>query len=347
MTKAIVALVCLIVVSPLHAQINPALQDSTLNNLVHPKGYRTSTPGALGRVEKSGSGTEAMVLIPGLGFGGDVFESLAQHYKDRYVIYAVTPAGFGGTHAPPMPKSGTSNGALTWTNGIVHGVLDLIKKEKLNKPVIVAHFVTGTQVALNLALDHPEKIGKMIIAGGSPTRYNQSRVNGQWSWLKERVYTPEARAAVVDTFWAPRWFKTVTKKTWDANMWTADTYCKDSIRGGELFKASADVSLQVMIRYLIEWMAYDASGRFKELSVPTLVLIPDFKVVLPDVIPNDSSLNNIPKIYLKYFHQETWRPARESGNPMLRFQVVPDTRLFMWYDKPKAVYKAINAFLEE
>lgn len=350
MSKSFLLIACLAVahISQSPAQTTPALQDSTLNNLVHPQGYLTGVVGKLGGVNKSGNGKQSMILVPGLGFGSEVFEHFRARFEDQYIVYSITPAGFGGTPAPPMPESGITYSQLSWTNGIVTGILDLIEKEKLDKPIVFAHFVTGTQVALNLALNHPGKIGKLIIAGGSPYRYYASQVDGQWSWTQEMKYTPEKRAKVVDAFWAPRWFKTVTKKTWDANMWTADDYCKDSTRGSHLFQESADVPLQVMIRYLIEWMAYDVAPQYKELKVPTLVLIPDFKEILPAAdSASDTTSANPAKLYLKYFHQDVWKDARESGNPMFQFHVVPDTRLFMWYDNPELVFRIMDAFLKE
>jgi len=44
------------------------MQDSTLNNLVDPPGYKTAKPGTLGDVVRKGKGPQAMILIPGLGF---------------------------------------------------------------------------------------------------------------------------------------------------------------------------------------------------------------------------------------------------------------------------------------
>src|SRR2546422_7919726 len=61
--------------------------------------------------------------------------------------------------------------------------------------MILAHFVTGTQVALNLALNYPDKIGRVIIIGGSPYRfYPSQKKDGTWSdWENEKQYTPEQR----------------------------------------------------------------------------------------------------------------------------------------------------------
>lgn len=327
----------------------PPLQDSSLNNLVHPAGYKMAVLGKLGAVKKYGRGKQAMIIIPGLGFGLEVFDSFIKQYKGKYTIYAVTPAGFAGTAAPPMQDAPVKYTELTWTNGIVQGLLGLIEKKKLDKPIIVAHFVTATQVALNLALNYPDKIGKVIIIGGSPYRYypGQKKDGSYSDWEYEIKYTPKQRGQIIEFYWAPKWFKTVTKKTWDDNMWTPDDYCKDSVINKQLFKTSANVPIQIMVHYLIEWMAYDVTDKYKSIKVPVLILIPDFKGLLFDSDPSAISCTNpAAKQYLKYFHQQNWMRAKESGNGRIQLQIIPDTRIFMWYDNPIATYNAINKFLE-
>ncbi|HMG68203.1 MAG TPA: alpha/beta hydrolase, partial [Chitinophagaceae bacterium] len=190
------------------AQPSQSLQDPTLNNLVYPKEYKTCKLGELGAVVKTGSGKQSMILIPGLGFGSNEFKSFIHHYKDQYIIYTITPAGFAGTPGPPMPDTSIKYIALTWTNGIVTGVLDLIEKEKLHKPIIVASFVTATQVALDLAQDYPDEISSIIIIGGSPYRfYPGQKKDGTYSdWENEIQYTPEQRKKAIEFYWAPIWF---------------------------------------------------------------------------------------------------------------------------------------------
>jgi len=330
------------------AQNISATQDSTLDNLVHTKGYVTCKLGELGEVKKTGNAKQSIILIAGLGFGNEDYRSLINHYKKNYTIHEVTPAGFAGTPAPPMPDTSITYSQLTWTNGIVTGVLNLIEKEKLENPVIVAHFVTATQAALNLALNYPNKIGKLIIISGSPYRYYAGFKNGQYNdWINEQIYTPQQRAKLVEVYWAPKWFKTVTKKTWDDNMWTPEDYSKDSIIGNLLFKTSANVPVQVMIRYLIEWISYDISEKYQQLKVPTLILIPDFKELLtqPDSSDTASCKNVAAKQYLKYFHQVAWQKAQHAQNPLIEIQTIPDTRLFMWNDNPYVFYNSIRNFI--
>jgi pimeloyl-ACP methyl ester carboxylesterase len=290
-----------------------------------------------------------MIIIAGLGFGNDVYKELINEFKSSYSVYAVTPAGFLGTPAPPMPDTSINYSELTWTNGIVEGIINLIEKENLKKPIIIAHFVTATQAAFNLALKYPDKIGKIVIIGGAPYRYYPGqKEDGSWSdWENEKKYSLEQRGKLVEVYWAPKWFRTVTKKTWDENMWMPEDYCKNLSTGQLLYKKSAEVPLQVMIRYLIEWMTFDISDQYSKISVPALVLLPDFDELLnvKNSI-NEEFCENPSKLYLKYFHSEiAWKSAIESDNILLKFQKVPNTRLFMWYDNPEGTYNAIKRFL--
>jgi pimeloyl-ACP methyl ester carboxylesterase len=323
------------------AQFNPSAQDSTLNNLVFPANYKTCKLGSLGAVKKIGRGVKSMILISGLGFRADVLADFINKHKDSYTIYAVTPAGFGGTPAPPIPGNGTPYSKLTWTNGIVKGVLDLIEKEKLDKPIIVGHFVTATQVALSLALKYPDKISKVVILGGEPYRYYRPYKDTVWG--NEQKYSVEQRENMIEFYWR-KWFKTVTKKTWDDGMYRPLEYSTDSIMGERLFAQSAAVPIQVMIRYLLEFFTFDISSQYKDIKVPVLILMPSFNKDILSRKYHTASFSYTGE-YLYYYYQQAWNSAKESNNPLFQFQVIPDSRIFVWYDNPKATYTAINNFL--
>src|SRR5437868_1993917 len=99
----LVALLMLVAV-PVVAQAPalPALQDSTLDNLVHAKDYVTAAPGTLGAVVERGKGPIDMVLVSGFGNGASVFDGFMNRNASRYHMVAVTLPGFEGTAAPPM-----------------------------------------------------------------------------------------------------------------------------------------------------------------------------------------------------------------------------------------------------
>jgi len=327
---------------PLFSQFNfnPEFQDSSINNLIHPIGYKQCNLGDLGEVKKFGSNKESIILIPGWGFDASVYENFINEYRDSFSIYAITPAGFGGTLASPMPDTSSKFSELTWTNGIVSGIINLIEKEKLDKPVIIGHFLTGTAAALNLALNYPGKIGKVIVISGIPYRYYQPMSDTVWG--HEQKLTPD-QIEKFTRFAADNWYKTVTKKTWDKGNYRPEEYSLDTIRGKVLFDHSSKVPVNIMVRYLLEIIAYDISTEIERFKVPVLVLIPSFSEEFFQ--STFTSLNQTTnREWIKYHFQEIWNSSK-NRNPYFKFETIPGTRFFMWYDNPEATFSAINSFL--
>jgi pimeloyl-ACP methyl ester carboxylesterase len=317
------ALLC----TSLLAQAGVFEQDSTLNNLVHPTGYDAAPVGTLGGIVRRGSGPIDVVLIPGWGFGADVFDAFMTENASRYRMVAVTLPGFGGTAAPPMPPAGTSYGSQSWTRSAEEAIARLIKQEGLRRPVIVGHFIVGTQIAFYLAANHPELVGGLVIVGGEPMRYYPSRRDSTQKTPMGR----EERVTGIDQYLAPRWFRTVTKKTFDANNYTAVEYASDTAQASALWQASSEVPLPTMIRYLCEYMAADLGDDFPRISAPTRVLVPAFTAEI---------LADPKQAWVKPFFQDSWQRVVASNSRIVVRQV-PNSRVFVTHDQPRAVTDAI------
>ena len=303
-------------------------QDDTLNNLVHAEGYTTAPLGTLGRVERRGSGARAMVLIPGLGFGGGVFEEFMADHEEAYTLYAVTLPGFAGTSAPPMPAEGTSYGEQTWIRAAAEAVAAFMEEEGLVAPVLVGHLALGTQVALRVALDHPDQIGGVVLLSGEPVR-----PVGQ---VPLSEMEPDARRQAIDAFLAPGWFITVTKETWDSNMWPPEIYATEAATAQDLWDAVARVPLPVMVRYLCEFLAYDITREFANLSVPVLAVVPGFTESIRANAFYGSAVQ---------FHQTIWEQLGWPGDPIEQVQV-EHAHLFIMNDQPAALSEALQAFMD-
>lgn len=245
----------------------------------------------------------------------------------RYRMVAVTLPGFGGTAAPPMPPAGTSYGDATWTRAAEEAIARLITTEGLHKPIVLGHFIVGTQIALRLALDHPDLIGGLVIVGGEPMRYVPSRRDSTGKTPMSR----EERVHGMDHYMGPKWFKTVTRETFDANNYPAPQYSRDSARAVTLWRTSAAVPLPVMIRYLSEYMATDLTDEFARLSVPTRVLIPGFA---PEIFADPK------QSYAKALFIDSWDNVR-ARNSLAILRTVPNSGVFITHDQPQAVRDAI------
>jgi pimeloyl-ACP methyl ester carboxylesterase len=125
------------------------------------QGTETSSPIKSFKVEVSGRGP-AMILIPGLGSSGDVWKSTVAHYSGLYQCHVLTLAGFAGQ--PPLPSMLLSTQFL---GRVRDDLARYIRENKLEKPVIVGHSLGGL-LALELAAEHPEIPGRLIIVDSVP-----------------------------------------------------------------------------------------------------------------------------------------------------------------------------------
>jgi pimeloyl-ACP methyl ester carboxylesterase len=306
-------------------------QDSTLNNLADPTGYETGVLGELGALEVTGTGERPMILVAGLGFGGEIFRTLTEEWRDDYTMYAVTLPGFGGTAAPPSPPAATSFGEQTWTNAAVDAVERLILDEDLDGAIVVGHWIGGTQVAVRVAQRQADRIEAVVLLAGSARAVP----------AQENPPTPppaslEERIAGVDDSLAPNWFKTVTRETWDDNNFFPHDYAVNPVLGLRLWRQAARPRLHVWVRYLCEFLAQDVTLDLADLETPLLLVRPG----LEDV-PHDPGLN-----YMEAYLHRSWEGAPLDAAGVV-VTTIPNTRAVPWADRPEAVRNAVEVFLAD
>jgi pimeloyl-ACP methyl ester carboxylesterase len=116
---------------------------------------QTKKPAAF-TVAVTGSG-RPMIFIPGLSCGGNVWDGVMTHFKDRYQCHVVTLAGFAGQPAIGEPFLAQ-----------VRDELDkYIRDNKLQQPVIIGHSLGGF-LAFLLGATKPEDVGPIISVDGVP-----------------------------------------------------------------------------------------------------------------------------------------------------------------------------------
>jgi len=132
------------------------------NNFRLPSTYKTLANDQPPLIVRKGRGRETLILIPGVYSGSQVFDEFMKRNESQYRFYLVTPPGLNGTSARPLPPETTSYGELSWTRRLERDVLDLISREKLNRPVIVAHGFPGSLIAAEMGDGGPpfRRIGR-------------------------------------------------------------------------------------------------------------------------------------------------------------------------------------------
>ena len=254
----------------------------------------TAKPGQLGNFKKHGSGAIPMILIPDLGADGSVFDSFMQRNQSRFTFYAVTLPGFGGTNAPKRPDT-LDYGPMDWWNNATVALLDFIKKEKIDRPLILGH-QAGSYLAMKLTLQHPEMFRGTIVLNG--LLYASFPGLPQNAPISERVKIVNSLTPV-ELFPYPSQdqYRTIL-------MQNAAWYCKEKKCHDWLSHLTAQARPATWWHYFAELLTTDLSAEIKTLKVPMLVLpsihdreSPGFensKTTLDQWNPLDHSVSSLP-----------------------------------------------------
>jgi pimeloyl-ACP methyl ester carboxylesterase len=312
---------------PAAAQPRSMAQDPSLDNLRHPPGTITAASNTLGRVTTVGKGPRRMVLIPGIGFGDGVWTEFMDRHKADATMYAVSLPGFGGTAPLAMPPAGSRVADAPWTRSAIAAIAALIDREQLHRVTLVAHWGLATQIALQLALDRPERVEAVVLIAGVLKSYYESPP-GMLAW------TAAQRAGYAEGL-AQKWFRTVTRTTWDDNNFMSYDYAIRPRRGLFLWREAQAPALPVWIHYLLEFYTFDQSARLSDLRMPTLVVQPGF---------DDPGFQPEPGWnYMRNLCFDSWK-GTAGVNPHLEFVTIPQSRLFVMFDQPEALDRALAHF---
>jgi pimeloyl-ACP methyl ester carboxylesterase len=301
------------------------------NNLRFPSDYKPLADNQPPLITKKGRGRETLILIPGVYSGNAAFDGFIARNQAQYKFYVVTPPGLNGTPARPLPPETTSYGEFPWTRRLERDIVDLIRREKLDKPVIVAHGFPGSLIAHDLAVRQPEALGGVIDIAVMPVQFFPSSQDPS----RRTPAAPDERVKVVNESWVDKWFKFVTPETWETSNYPAAMFANDLDRAERVRQQIEAAPLPVKVRYLAEFMASDDTSQLANLSVPLLALRPGFdEKVLAD--PANS--------WYKTSFQDSWDAL--GKNSRIQLLTVPNARALILDDQPKLTDDAIATFVE-
>jgi len=108
-------------------------------------------------VSKTGKGKQAIIFIPGFASSGAVWNETKAVFEKDFTCYTLTMAGFAGVKPQPNPSF------ENWKNEIAN----FIKNNKIEKPILIGHSMGGG-LALAIAADYPDLIGKIVVVDALP-----------------------------------------------------------------------------------------------------------------------------------------------------------------------------------
>lgn len=111
-----------------------------------------------------------VVLIHGIGMGRKVFGDLVLHLQDHALVVAVDLPGYGD--APEPPRTPT-----------MERMADLVAAylRHLDRgPVVLLGHSMGTQVAAEVAVRHPETVGRLVLVAPTVDRHHRRALRQLW-----------------------------------------------------------------------------------------------------------------------------------------------------------------------
>jgi len=160
-------------------------------------------PKAFG-VEVKGEG-RPVVLIPGLGCPGEVWESTVEALGEGYETHVLTLSGFAGRPAIKEPLSAAARRDLA----------RYIRSRKLDRPIIVGHSMGGF-IAYWLASYHPDLTGPVIVVDAGPALSGDMEeakaLRSKWKNASDEEFSTHTRIAFASMTRNPKRMETVIQK---------------------------------------------------------------------------------------------------------------------------------------
>jgi len=305
--------------------------DMGRNNLRFPSDYKPLADNQPPLITRKGRGRQPLILIPGVYSGNTAFDGFIARNQAQYKFYLVTPPGLNRTPARPLPTETTSYGEFTWTRRLERDILDLIRGEKLDQPVIVAHGFPGSLIAHDIAIRHPEALAGVIDIAVMPVQFFPSLKDPS----RRMPAPPDERVKVVNDSWVDKWFKYVTPETWETNNYPAAMLANDLDRAEQVRQQIEAAPLPVKVRYLAEFMASDDTSKLTSLNVPLLALRPGF---------DEKFLADPANSWYKTSFQDSWDAFAKTSR--IQLLTIPNARALILDDQPKLTDVAIARFVE-
>lgn len=258
------------------------------------------------QVQVSGNG-EPVILIPGLASPGAVWDGAVSRLCGNRQCHVLTLAGFAGApaiDAPLLPAVEQQLSAYITAKG-------------LRKPTIIGHSMGGW-LALKLAADHPQQVGRVVVVDALPAL--------------GATQVPTITAQQLDTMAAQMRDRLLQAD--DASFTAQQRNTAGTMITGEagIDRISGWVSQsdrKTMATSMYQMLSHDLRPALARIKAPTLVL--GAGAAYRDFLPRAAV--------------EAMFQAQYSALQGVQFELDDNARHFIMYDDPEWLYARIGKFL--
>ncbi|KAB1230145.1 alpha/beta fold hydrolase [Chryseobacterium viscerum] len=221
-------------------------------------------------VKKTGKGAQSLLFIPGFASSGEVWNETTAKFEKNFTCYTLTMAGFAGT----KPQADAS--FKDWEKAIA----TYIKTHKIDKPIIIGHSMGGG-LALAIAADYPELVGKIVIVDTLPCLAALSDPNFTSKENNDCTSTIEKLTAMNDEQFLKMQTQTIPRLLADSSM-------QETVIGW-----SMKSDRKTFAKMYCDFSNTDLREKIKNVQCPSLILLESFFVNLkPSIEEQYKNLKN-------------------------------------------------------
>ncbi len=195
--------------------------------------------------QRQGEGPN-VVLVHGFLGSSKIFEPLTEHLLHRFCVTTIDLPGFGRSHDIPVPPTVEELSRL---------VAATIDSSGLKRCAILGHSL-GAWIALEISLQQPDLLDRMVLYGGSPDGYCPARFES-YATSVEKIRAQGVESFAADV--AAKWFQRGRQDP---------MYPLAREAGRNSNEAAA-------IQHVNSWDAWKTRGRLGEVRTPTLIICGD------------------------------------------------------------------------
>ncbi len=264
-------------------------------------------------VERHGDHGRPLILVPGLQGGSWVWQQSIAELQRKYVVYAVTLAGFDGVPAPAAEGNLFDQADAS--------LVQLIKQRHLDKPVLIGHSLGGT-LALRFASEHPALISGVVAVDGLPIFPGMERVSAEQRKAMAAQLQQKMSAATAEQFNA------------QSLQYMQHVGLVDQTLAARYAPMNARSDIKASAQYMAEDLASDLREGLKNANVPILEISPYYA---PDF--------SRPPMVMSEAQKTAYYQSLLSNAPHAKVVSISPSRHFVMLDQPAKFQQALSTFL--
>lgn len=226
-------------------------------------------------VKKTGKGNQSLLFIPGFASSGEVWNETTAKFEKDFTCYTLTMKGFAGLK-PEADASFTD-----WEKGIAA----YIKNNKIEKPIIIGHSMGGG-IALAIAADYPELVGKIVIVDTLPCLAALSDPNFKSKENNDCTPTINKLTAMTDEQFRQMQTQSIPRLL-------ADTTMQETVIGW-----SMKSDRKIFAKMYCDFSNTDLREKIKNIQCPSLILLESFFINLKPTI--EDQYKNLKNANMQY-----------------------------------------------